>query len=75
MLEALIEMAERLFPDKPLLTKEEVAQILCCEPKVVAHWSKRNDADKRPPRLILGSEIRFPKREMMRWVVENQGRS
>jgi len=74
MLEALISMADRLFPDKELLSKEEIAQILGCQPKVVAHWSKRNQADKRPPRLILGSEIRFPKREMMRWVVESQGR-
>lgn len=74
MFETLLELADRLFPDRPLLTKEEVAQILGCNPKVVAHWVKRNQADKRPPRLILGSEIRFPKREMMRWVVESQGR-
>jgi hypothetical protein len=74
MLEALIQIAEKIFPEKELLTKEEVAKILNCDAKIVQNWVKRTDPARRPPRLILGTDIRFPKRELMRWVVENQGR-
>ena len=74
MLEALLAVADHLFPHREMLSKEDIAKILECDPKVISHWVKRTDPAKRPPRLLLGSDHRFPKREMMRWVVENQGR-
>ena len=55
MLEALIELVDRLLPDTPPLRKEEVAL-----------WSKRSGAEKRPPRLILDPEFRFPNQQTMR---------
>ena len=75
MVEALMAIADRLFPNKEIMTKEELAQVLECDPKVIYYWIKRSDPTKRPPRLILGSEIKFSKREFMRWVVKEQGRS
>jgi len=33
---------------------------------------KRSDPKKRPPKLIVGKEVRFPKREFMRWLVQEQ---
>jgi hypothetical protein len=74
MYDALLAGAERLFPNREVLTKEELAQVLECDPKVIYNWVKRSDPAKRPPRLILGNDIKFPKREFLKWVVENQAR-
>ena len=72
MLQALVDFADRTFPNKEILTLMELAQILDCEPHVIQNWVKRSDSSKRPPRLILGNSLKFPKREVLRWVVETQ---
>lgn len=74
MFESLLILANQLFPNREVLTKEELAQVLECDPKVIYNWVKRQDASKRPPRLLLGNELKYPKREFLKWVVENQTR-
>ena len=72
MYEALMEGAELAFPKKAVLTVEEVAQILDCNPKIIYNWTRRSDPKRRPPKLMIGKEIRFPKREFFRWLAEDQ---
>lgn len=70
---SLIEYADHLFPKKAVLTVQEVAQFLDCNPDIIYNWIKRSDPAKRPPKLIVGKEVRFPKREFLRWLVQEQG--
>ncbi len=70
--DSFIEYADQMFPKKAVLTMEEVAQFLDCEISIIVNWVKRSDPRKRPPKLIVGKEVRFPKREFMRWLVQEQ---
>lgn len=73
MYEALYEGSEQIFPNKPVLNPEEVAQLLDCSPDVIYNWLKRSDPSKRPPKLIIGKSVRFPKKDFLRWLVKEQG--
>ena len=63
---------ETFCPKKPLLTLQEAATLLECDPKTIRNWTKRSDPSKRPPRLIIGREVRFPAREFCQWIVKQQ---
>lgn len=72
MVEALIEELERSFPGKAVLTVSDVCQFLGCSEKVIYNWTKRSDSRRRPPRIIVGKEIRFPKRPFINWLATEQ---
>jgi excisionase family DNA binding protein len=72
MFEALLEEADRLFPNKSLLTIEEVCQFLDCRPQTVYNWAKRADRKRQPPRLRIGKSLRFPKKEFLKWLGNEQ---
>ena len=74
IVDALIRIARQRFPDRELINATELAQILECEPKVVQNWIRRSTPDRRPPRIKLGGEFRFPIEEVLRWVIEAQAR-
>jgi predicted DNA-binding transcriptional regulator AlpA len=64
---------EEIFPKKAFLTLADVTEVLQCEEQVIYNWSKRADPRKRPPRIIVGREIRFPKKEFAKWLAHEQG--
>ena len=68
----LMQEIDALFPGKIFLTLEDVANLLSCSPKVIYNWTKRSNPIRRPPRLLVGKELRFPKREFVRWLSEEQ---
>ena len=68
----LLQEIDSLFPDKVFLTLAEVANLLNCPDKVIYNWTKRSNPKKRPPRIIVGKELRFPKRELARWLMQEQ---
>lgn len=72
MLESLMEEVNRLFPDKGLLSLDEVCKLLECERHTVYNWTKRSKPKKRPPRIIVGKSIRFPKKDFVIWLVNEQ---
>ncbi len=72
MFEELIQAANEMFPSKRLLTLEDVTQFLECEAEVIHNWIKRADPKKRPPRLRVGQESRFPKKQFIEWIVKEQ---
>lgn len=69
------EEVNQLFPNKPYLTMQDVVMLLECSPNVIYNWIKRSQAEKRPPRIFVGSEMRFPKRKFLRWLEKEQGSS
>jgi hypothetical protein len=69
----LILMADEVFPRKAVLTLQEVADFLQCEPRIIQNWTRRADAKRRPPRITVGKELRFPKREFLSWLAQDQG--
>jgi predicted DNA-binding transcriptional regulator AlpA len=71
--EALLEEVNRLYPAKGLLTLDEVCNFLECERQVVYNWSKRSEPKKRPPRILVGREVRFPKKDFVKWLALEQG--
>lgn len=73
MAETLIEDAERNFPQKSVLTIEDIAKFLDCDPKIVYNWIRRSDPKRRPPKIIVGKQIRFPKRDFFKWLAVEQG--
>lgn len=75
LFESLIQEVESRFPKKIFLTLEEVVQILDCSKDTVERWAKRSDPAKRPPRVLVGREVRFPKREFVKWLTSQQSAS
>lgn len=71
MLESLEKDVNEMFPGKVFLTLGEVAQLVGCSEKVIYNWTRRTDPKKRPPKIIVGKTIRFPKGEFLRWLVEH----
>ena len=72
--EALTQVFEQAFEGKHFLSAIEIAEFLNCSPKVIYNWMKRSDPNRRPPRFRFGQETRFPKKEFVKWLVEEQGR-
>ena len=54
------------------MTPEEVAELLACELKVVYNWMRRSQIEKRPPALMIGKEVRFPRNAFLKWLCEEQ---
>jgi predicted DNA-binding transcriptional regulator AlpA len=75
MTESLIQDIEKACADKPLLSIEDIAHLVGCSTKVVYNWTRRNDPAKRPPKLVVGRTLRFPRTEFIRWLVREQGRA
>jgi hypothetical protein len=63
---------ERYCLDKAVLTVQDVAKLLECDPKVIQNWAKRSDPKRRPPRLIIGKEVRFPTKAFCAWLSKTQ---
>ena len=72
MYESLLDEANRLFPNKGVLSIEEIAQVLDCETVVIYNWTRRSNPDRRPPRLLIGRGFRFTKKEFFKWLSEIQ---
>ncbi len=72
MYETLVAEFEDLFPKRAFLTKAEICEVLSCLPRVVESWCERTDPARRPPRLVIGREVRFPKRDFVKWLVREQ---
>jgi len=70
--DSFIESLEELFRDKLLLTVQDICQGLGCAETVVYNWMKRADADRRPPKLRVGQEMKFPRGPFVRWLAKEQ---
>ena len=68
-----VKELEESFRGKVLLSIEDIAQQFGCDVKTVINWTKRLDTSRRPPRVILGNEIRFPKKSFIHWFLVDQG--
>ena len=73
MFESLLLELERHCPNSALLTIDDVASFLACDKKVIYNWGKRTDPKMRPPRIMVGREVRFPKRDFCQWLAQTQG--
>jgi phage terminase Nu1 subunit (DNA packaging protein) len=73
MVQEIILTFEELFPKKAFLTVEDLRLILDCSPQVIQNWSRRADPAKRPPRLQIGKEVRYPKKALAEWLAREQG--
>ena len=69
---AFIHESAEHFKSKVFLTIQDVAQLLDCPEQVVYHWTRRADPKRRPPRLIVGKSIRFPKSTFLLWLADEQ---
>lgn len=73
MSEESLQEIDRIFPNKMYLTMNDVTTLLECTPNVVYNWIKRSDSKKRPPRVFVGTEMRFPKYKFIQWLEREQG--
>ena len=72
MFESLLEELNRSFPDKGMLSLDDICKFLECDRKTVYNWTRRVDQSKRPPRIIVGRKIRFPKGPFIQWLLKEQ---
>jgi predicted DNA-binding transcriptional regulator AlpA len=63
--ETMFQHLESLFPVKPLLKVEDIALFLECDERTIYNWNQRQVA---PPRINVGKEVRYPKREFASWL-------
>ena len=66
--EALLQDINSRFPEKAILSLEDIAEFLDCPRKSVYQWTKRPDAQKRLPALVAGKTIRVPKTALVQWL-------
>jgi predicted DNA-binding transcriptional regulator AlpA len=71
--QALLSEIDAYFHGKAFLTLQEICQALGCSENVVYNWLKRADPTRRPPKIKLGQETRFPKLAFVRWLAKEQG--
>jgi len=71
--ESVVSSLEELFQGKSLLTIKDICLGLGCAETVVYNWMKRADATRRPPKLRVGQELRFPRTPFVRWLAKEQG--
>lgn len=70
--EAVFSEVDQIFKNKIYLTIQDVADLLGCDPQIVFNWTRRSDPRKRPPRILVGKDVRFPKRDLVRWLAQEQ---
>lgn len=68
MMEALVAESGDIFPGKAFLTIEDVKELLSCNESTIYNWSRRSDPRRRPPRLMVGKSLRFPKQQFLKWL-------
>ena len=69
---SILSEVEELFKGKVFLSVDDIAVLLGCDPQIVHNWTKRPDPRKRPPRILVGKELRFPRRDFVRWLLAEQ---
>jgi len=57
---------------RAFLTVEDITNLLGCTEVSVHNWMRRNDLEKRLPRLKIGRQIRFSKTEFIEWLIQEQ---
>ena len=72
MTSALTAEIERIFPGKALLTIADLCLFLGCSEKVVYNWMKRAEPTRRPPRIKVGQEVKFPRAAFVHWLTQEQ---
>lgn len=70
--ETLLKEMEELFRGKLFLTVEDITALLSCDAHTVYNWTKRADPQRRPPRIFVGRELRFPRKPFLHWLVSEQ---
>ena len=73
MEESMVSNLEQLFGDKLLLTIPDICLALGCAETVVYNWMKRADPVRRPPKIRIGTELKFPRGTFVRWLAKEQG--
>jgi hypothetical protein len=74
MSDALMQSFLEAFKDKPLLKFCDLANFCNCEESVINNWTRRNDPARRPPIFYVGREPRFPREDILSWLIEEQRR-
>lgn len=69
----LMNEFENVFKGKTLLTMDDIKNFLGCDEKTIINWTKRSDPKKRPPRMYIGNDVRFPRRPFLSWLFADQG--
>jgi hypothetical protein len=72
MSEEIIQELEVRFESKVFLSMEDIVDLLQCKPNVIQNWIKRPDVRKRPPRIMAGKAMRFPKKAFVRRLIAEQ---
>jgi excisionase family DNA binding protein len=70
--DSILEELNEIFKGQAFLTVENIATLLNCPEQVIYNWTKRSDPKRRPPRIIVGKSIRFPKRDFAKWLAAEQ---
>ena len=63
---------DNMFPDKSFLSIKDVAKFLEIKDRAVYQMTRRVNPRRRPPRISIGSEIRFPKKLFIMWLIDSE---
>ena len=74
MIETLEKEVNEKFPGKIFLTIQEAAELLGCKEMVIYNWTRRPNPKRRPPKIIVGKSIRFPRKAFLGWLVGEQSK-
>ena len=72
MSRSVLEELEEQFRGKIFLTMQDVVNLLECSEGTVYNWVRRRNHKRRPPRIVVGREVRFPTKAFLAWLLTVQ---
>jgi predicted DNA-binding transcriptional regulator AlpA len=72
MSHSILEELEGQFHGKIFLTMQDVVGLLGCSEGTVYNWVRRRNHKRRPPRVVVGREVRFPTKAFLNWLLTVQ---
>ncbi len=72
MNETCFSEIEQALGGKVFLSVNDICDLLGCSERVVYNWMKRADPARRPPKLKIGHEIKFPRGAFIQWLLKEQ---
>ncbi len=70
--DSLLKEIDEIFKGKLFLTIQDIMALLSCDENTIYNWTKRSNPSRRPPRIIVGRELRFPKKAFLQWLLQEQ---
>ncbi|HAR41855.1 MAG TPA: hypothetical protein DCS07_04375 [Bdellovibrionales bacterium] len=73
VVEGIMQEINSIYKKKVFLSVQDVSEILGCTEEEVHNLSRLRKHQKKPPRIIVFKEVRYPKKAFVEWLLMERG--